>query len=172
MGTGPGTSPRVELRLAGAFSVSRDGTELSEGELGSRKSRTLLKLLAVERPALVPLDRIVEVLWADDPPAAAGQNVATLVSRLRGVLGPGVILGSRQAYRLAEEPAVIVDLDAAARYCGQAELKLEASPAIALAAAEQAIALLAADVALADEPRRPPCARPGAGRWPLSRAWS
>jgi len=100
VGTWPGLSPRVELRLAGAFGVSRDGTELSEGELGSRKSRTLLKLLAVERPALVSLDRIVEVLWAD-PPAAAGQNVATLVSTLRGVLGPGVILGSRQAYRLA-----------------------------------------------------------------------
>ena len=152
MGTGRDTSPRVELHLAGAFGVIRDGTELSEGELGSRKSRTLLKLLAVERPALVSLDRIVEVLWADNPPAAAGQNVATLVSRLRGVLGPGVILGSRQAYRLAEEPAVIVDLDAAGRYCGQAELKLGGSPAIALAAAEQAIGLLAADVALADEP--------------------
>jgi len=35
---------------------------------------------------------------------------------------------------------------------GQAELKLKVSPAIALAAAEQAIGLLAADVALADEP--------------------
>jgi len=150
--TGPGVSPRVELRLAGAFGVIRDGTELSEGELGSRKSRTLLKLLAVERPGLVSLDRIVEVLWADDPPGAVGQNVATLVSRLRGVLGPGVIVGSRQAYRLAGEPAVVVDLDAAARYCGQAERKLKTSPAIALAAAEQAIVLLAAGVALADEP--------------------
>ncbi|HTX28725.1 MAG TPA: AAA family ATPase [Streptosporangiaceae bacterium] len=150
----PGTaaSSRVELRLAGTFGVIRDGTELSEGELGSRKSRTLLKLLAVERPGLVLLDRIVEVLWAADPPTAAGQNVAALVSRLRRVLGPGVILGSRQAYRLADAPAVIVDLDAAARYCGQAERKLTAYPAIALAAAEQAIGLLAAGVALADEP--------------------
>ena len=150
--TGPGVSPHVELRLAGTFGVVRDGAELSEGELGSRKSRTLLKLLAVERPGLVSLDKIVEVLWADDPPTAAQQNVATLVSRLRGVLGPGVILSTRQAYRLADEPAVSVDLDAAARYCEQAERRLTASPAIALAAAEQAIRLLAADVALADEP--------------------
>ena len=132
---GPGVSPRVELRLAGTFGVVRDGTELSEGELGSRKSRTLLKLLAVERPGLVSLDKIVEVLWADDPPTAAQQNVATLVSRLRGVLGPGVILSTRQAYRLADEPAVSVDLDAAARYCEQAERRLTASPAIALAPA-------------------------------------
>jgi DNA-binding SARP family transcriptional activator len=150
--TGVAASSRVELRLAGTFGVIRDGIELSGGELGSRKSRTLLKLLAVERPGLVPVGRIVEVLWADEPPAAAEQNVATLVSRLRGVLGPGVIVGGRPGYRLAGLPEVSVDLDAAARSCERAERKLTASPAIALVAAEQAIELLAVDVALADEP--------------------
>jgi DNA-binding SARP family transcriptional activator len=143
---------RVELRLAGAFGVIRDGVVLSEGGLGSRKSRTLLKLLAVERPGLVPVERIIDVLWAGDPPAAAEQNVASLVSRLRGVLGSGVILGGRPGYRLAESPEVSVDLDLAARYCEHAERKLAASPAIALAAAEQALGLLSAGTALADEP--------------------
>ncbi len=149
---GPGVCSRIELRLAGAFGVVRHGTEFAEGQLGSRKARTLLKLLAVERPGLVSVDRIVEVLWAGDPPAAVEQNVATLVSRLRGVLGPGVILGGKQGYRLAGSPEVSVDLDAAAQYCERAERKLTTSPAIALAAAEQAMQLLAADVALADEP--------------------
>ena len=150
--TGPAVSRGVELRLAGTFGVIRDGAVLSDGELGSRKSRTLLKLLAVERPGLVPVDRIIDVLWAGDPPAAAEQNVASLVSRLRGALGADVILGARPGYRLAGELAVSVDLDTAARYCDQAERKLAASPAVALAAAEQAIGLLSAGVALADEP--------------------
>jgi len=145
-------SRQIELRLAGTFGVIRGGTELPEREVGSRKSRTLLKLLAVERPTLVPVDRIVDVLWAGDRPAAAEQNVATLVSRLRGVLGSGIIVGGRHGYRLTGEPDVGVDLDAAARYCEQAERKLPAAPAIALAAAEQAIGLLSADVALAEEP--------------------
>jgi DNA-binding SARP family transcriptional activator len=148
-------SPRVfglELRLAGTFGVIRDGAELAEGELGSRKSRTLLKLLAVERPGLVPVDRIIDVLWAGAPPAAAEQNVASLVSRLRGVLGSGVILGGRAGYRLAVSPEVSVDLDTAARYCEQAERRLAAAPAVALAAAEQATVLLSAGTALAEEP--------------------
>ncbi len=145
-------SSRIELRLAGTFGVIRDGIELPDGEVGSRKSRTLLKLLAVERPGLVPLERIVEVLWGGLPPAAAEQNVASLVSRLRGALGPDVIKGGRPGYRLAGSPTVSVDLDAAAGYCDQAERKLAASPGLALATAEQAIALMAAGTALADEP--------------------
>lgn len=90
--------------MAGPFGVVRDGIELPEGEVGSRKSRTLLKLLAVERPGLVPLDRIVEVLWDGEPPAAAEQNVASLVSRLRGVLGSGVIQGGLRVTGWAAPP--------------------------------------------------------------------
>ena len=134
------------------FGVIRNGTELPGGEVGSRKARTLLKLLAVERPGLVTLERIVEVLWDGLPPAAAEQNVASLVSRLRGALGPGVIHGGRPGYRLACPPMVSVDLDAAAGYCDQAERRVAASPAIALAAAEHAIGLMSAGTALADEP--------------------
>jgi DNA-binding SARP family transcriptional activator len=142
----------VELRLAGTFGVVRDGRQLADREIGSRKSRTLLKLLAVERPALVPVDRIIDVLWSAHPPAAAEQNVASLVSRLRGVLGPEVIPGGRHGYRLADGSRVSVDLDAAAHYCDQAERKLASAAAVALGAAERAIGLLSAGTALADEP--------------------
>ncbi len=147
------SSVPVELRLAGAFGVFRGGVELSEEQVGSRKARMLLKLLAVERPGLVPVDRIVDVLWVDEPPAAVRQNVATLVSRLRGAVGRSAIIGGpHDGYRLAGEPHVSVDLDVAARLCGQAEHKLATAPGVALAAAERSIALLAAGTALADEP--------------------
>jgi len=142
----------IELRLAGTFGIVRDGRELAEREIGSRKSRTLLKLLAVERPALVPVDRIIDVLWPARPPAAAEQNVASLVSRLRAVLGTEVIPGGRPGYRLTGGPRVSVDLDEAARYCDQAERKLASAAAVALGAAERAIGLLSAGTALADEP--------------------
>ena len=151
MPAGSVSAAQVELRLAGTFRVIRDGTELTEGEIGSRKSRTLLKLLAVERPAAVPADRIVDVLWPA-PPAAPEQNVATLVSRLRAVLGADLIQGGRSGYRLTDGPGIMIDLDAAARFCDQAEGKVATAAAVALAAAERGHALLASGTAISDEP--------------------
>ncbi len=149
---GSASAAHVELRLAGTFKVVRDGAELPDGQIGSRKSRTLLKLLAVGRPGLVPVDRIVDVLWPDERPAAPEQNVATLVSRLRATLGADLIQGGRAGYRLAVGPGLVVDLDAAARFCEQAEGKLGSAAAVALAAAERAHELLAAGTAIDDEP--------------------
>ena len=71
-------------------------------------------LLAVHRGQVVGVDRIVEALWEDGPPRQPEQNVATLVSRLRAVLGPEVITGGRGGYRLGAPPAVRVDVDVAA----------------------------------------------------------
>jgi DNA-binding SARP family transcriptional activator len=141
----------VELRLAGTFRVVRDGAQLTDGEIGSRKSRTLLKLLAVERPGLVTVDRIVEILWPDERPASPEQNVAIMVSRLRAVLGAELIQGGRAGYRLAAGPGVVVDLDVAAGFCEQAEGKLGTAAAVALAAAERAHELLSAGTAIGEE---------------------
>jgi len=150
VGRGAFGRAHVELRLAGAFGVIRDGVELPPGEVGSRKARTVLKLLAVERPGPLTADWIADVVW-ENAPVNAGQAVATLVSRLRAALGSGVVLGGRDGYQLAAEPEVSVDLDVAARYCEQAERKLPAA-AVALAAAGSAAELLAAGTALAEEP--------------------
>jgi DNA-binding SARP family transcriptional activator len=141
----------VELRLAGTFSIVRDGTQLTDGEIGSRKSRTLLKLLAVERPRLVTVDRIVGILWPDERPASPEQNVAIMVSRLRAVLGAELIQGGRAGYRLAARPGIVVDLDVAAGFCDQAEGKLGTAAAVALAAAERAHELLSAGTAIGEE---------------------
>ena len=142
----------VELFLAGTFRVVRDGVQLTDGEIGSRKSRTLLKLLAVERPGLVTVDRIVGILWPDERPASPEQNVAIMVSRLRAVLGAELIQGGRAGYRLAAGPGLVVDLDVAAGFCEQAEGKLATAAAVALAAAERAHELLSAGTAIGDEP--------------------
>jgi DNA-binding SARP family transcriptional activator/tetratricopeptide (TPR) repeat protein len=109
-------------------------------------------LLAASRPALLSRDQIAEVLWDGAPPTGADRNIASLISRLRAVLGAEIIEGGRTGYRLGGEPTVSVDLDIATRLCDQAERRLADAPAVALAATARATELLAAGVAIADEP--------------------
>jgi DNA-binding SARP family transcriptional activator len=141
------------LSLVGSFTAARGGQPVPAADLGSRKARLLLKLLAVERGRTVPADRITGVLWGDSPPASPAENVATLVSRLRRVLGDGVIQGGRPGYRLGAAPAVRVDLDEASRWAIEAARRLAAAePALAVTAASRAYDLLGAGLVLEDEP--------------------
>ncbi|MEU8818008.1 BTAD domain-containing putative transcriptional regulator [Actinoplanes sp. NPDC048796] len=63
----------LELRADGGGSVPVAGARL----------RTLLLLLALDAGRVVPADRLIDGVWADDPPAAAGNALQALVSRLR-----------------------------------------------------------------------------------------
>jgi DNA-binding SARP family transcriptional activator len=82
---------------------------------------------------------LVEALWGGRPPAGPDANLATLVSRLRAVLGPDAIAGDRQGWRFVAGGRVEVDLDEAERLAGEAEARLAGEPALALAAAERAL---------------------------------
>jgi DNA-binding SARP family transcriptional activator/tetratricopeptide (TPR) repeat protein len=140
------------VRLVGRFGVTRDRVDVDRTELGSRKGRELLKLLAVERGRTVPVDRIVEVVWPEAPPSSPAGSVATLVSRLRRALGPEIVDGDRDGYRLGQPPDVRVDLDDAAHWVTEAERRLAAGePALGVAAASRADDLLRADDVLVDE---------------------
>src|SRR4051812_33030016 len=112
----------VMMRLAGKFSVERDGKQLVGTEI-SGKARTLLALLTAERERVVPIHRIEEVLWEGSAPKQPANNVATLVSRLRKILGHHAITGGRDGYRLGQ---VRVDIDEAAALIGEAENRLAA----------------------------------------------
>jgi DNA-binding SARP family transcriptional activator len=143
------TGSAVRLRLAGEFAVWHGGRFLTPADIGSRKARTLLAFLAVQRRGPATVDRIAEVLWDAAPPKRPAANVATLVSRLRAVLGSDVLVGGRAGYRLSD--AVSVDLYDAAKLVNVAEARLAGSPSSALASALAAVELLGGEV-LADEP--------------------
>ncbi|MFC5829477.1 AAA family ATPase [Nonomuraea insulae] len=145
----------VVIRLAGAFTIERNGVPYPRGAVGG-KARTVLKLLAAERDALLAADRVAEELWPYGAPKRPVQNVATLVSRLRGALGAGIVTGGRDGYRLGGAPGVRVDLDLAAGLVDEAERCLGAGdPAPAGTAAGRALELLHDGVVLAGEPDTP-----------------
>jgi len=120
-----GRPPRVELRLAGAFVVIFDGTELADRQIGSRKSRLLLKLLSASRPALVTTDQIADVLWDGAPPAGAEDEPAPSTADV--------------ATAPAEQPAAAsADGRAPAAEPPAAEPPAEDAPAAAAGSREQA----------------------------------
>jgi DNA-binding SARP family transcriptional activator len=133
-------SETLWLHVLGPFAVIRaDGPEAIQ--IGSRKARTLLAMLAMEPRRLVRVDPIVAALWRDGGPWNATANVATLVSRLRRTLGSDAVLGDRAGYRLGER--VRVDLCEAAVLVRRAEECIDrGTPAAALTAAEPALRLL------------------------------
>lgn len=126
------------MRLAGGFTVGRGGRDLAPTELGSRRGRQLLTLLAVARPSLVTVDVLSEVLWPNEVRPRAAEDVATLVSRLRNVLGRTAVEGDRHGYRLGV--GLTVDLDEAAALLVDAADEADA-PALRSAAARRALEL-------------------------------
>jgi DNA-binding SARP family transcriptional activator len=141
------------FQLVGPLAVIRDHVTLPPRDIGSRKERTLLKLLLVERGHVVPSDRIAEVLWDGAPPARWDRHLATLVSRLRAVFGPQAIAGDRAGYRFVPGPGLEVDIDEAERLAAEAEARLAAGePALARVAAERALDVLGSGNVLEDEP--------------------
>jgi len=73
----------VDVRLLGPLEV-----RLEDGpvDLGPRKQRAVLAMLALEPARTVPADRLAEGLWGDRLPPSAAKMVQLYVSRLRRVL--------------------------------------------------------------------------------------
>ena len=93
--------PGLDLQLLGRFQVRRDGEEVPPAAFGGRKVRTLLRVLAVRRPDLVPHEVLAEALWPDQQPADPAGNLAVLVTRARRALGvPEAVVTGPAGYAL------------------------------------------------------------------------
>jgi DNA-binding SARP family transcriptional activator/Tfp pilus assembly protein PilF len=99
----------VDYRILGPLEASADGQPLDLG--GPRQQRVLAALLLTPNRT-VPLARLVEVAWDDEPPATAERQVRNRVAALRAVLTRfgGFIDTKESGYELRVEPG---ELDAA-----------------------------------------------------------
>jgi DNA-binding SARP family transcriptional activator/tetratricopeptide (TPR) repeat protein len=141
----PGPAP-VLVHLVGPLRVERGREELTGAAVASRKGRTLLRLLCARRGDVLGAAEVADVLWADRPPADPDAVVASLVSRLRRVLGPAALSGGQGGYRAVD---VDTDLDRARDLLADA---VRQPPALAATAARAAARLLEAGEVLAGEP--------------------
>ena len=93
--------PGLALQLLGRFQVRRDGEEVPPAAFGGRKVRTLLRVLAVRRPDLVPHEVLAEALWPDQQPADPAANITVLVTRARRALAvPEAVVTGPRGYAL------------------------------------------------------------------------
>jgi DNA-binding SARP family transcriptional activator len=136
----------VDFRLLGPVTAHLDGEELA---LGGRKPRALLAMLLLHANRPVSRDVLIDGLWGERPPAAAGHTLDGYVSQLRKLIGAERVRRSPPGYVISVEPGEL-DLD-------RFEADLEAgSAALARGAADEAGELLRAalsewrGVALAD----------------------
>ena len=134
----------MRVRLLGGFEIEG----VPERDLGSRKGRALLKVLAVARGKPVPADRIADALWGDAQPSHPGDQVGVLVSRLRGVLGRDRIVRTDSGYVLVVEWS---DVDELSKLAATASQALEEGRVGAARAAAGAALALAGGPLLPDE---------------------
>jgi DNA-binding SARP family transcriptional activator len=132
----------VRIRLLGRFTVLRGEEEIPLSAFGGRLSRQLLRLLALQRGALIRKDVIAEALWPRRPPANTRGGIEVLVSRIRRALGdPALIRTGPGGYSLTEGRECWVDTEAFLAAAGDGCELLADHPADALASFRNALEL-------------------------------
>ena len=129
----------VEFRVLGPLEVASGGERLA---LGGAKQRAVLAVLLLRAGEVVPLERLIDEVWGNDPPPSAAHTLESYVSRLRQLLnGLGPILSRRGA-------GYAIDLHGA-QLDALAFVELQESAALASAMDEPANVLEWASAALA-----------------------
>ncbi|MEV7807720.1 winged helix-turn-helix domain-containing protein [Microbispora sp. NPDC088329] len=89
----------MEFRLLGPVEVSVGEVPVP---LGGVKPKTLLAALLLEQGHVLPMHRLIDILWPDEPPETAKAAIQTYVKTLRQALtragAPDVIVTRAPGY--------------------------------------------------------------------------
>jgi basic membrane lipoprotein Med (substrate-binding protein (PBP1-ABC) superfamily)/DNA-binding SARP family transcriptional activator len=100
----------MDFRLLGALEVSAGEVTL---DLGPPKQRAVLAILLLHAGEIVPIDRLIDLLWGDDPPRTANHSIQIYVSNLRkafeGAGAKGVLSTRSPGYQI-DAPADSIDV--------------------------------------------------------------
>ncbi|MEE4545575.1 BTAD domain-containing putative transcriptional regulator [Streptomyces sp. V4-01] len=105
--TGGPSAP--DFRLLGPVQAWTGGRPLP---LGDRKQRLVLAILLLEVNQLLPVERLVDLVWPDVPPPSARRTLQAHVSRLRATLAracpqDATLVRHGAGYRLSCDPRLI-----------------------------------------------------------------
>jgi DNA-binding SARP family transcriptional activator len=150
----------LDIRLLGPISAERNGETVS---LGGPRQRAVLARLALVPGQVVTVDRLVDDVWAGDPPATAVNTLQSYVSLLRRALGDAQYLRREGPGYVLSVARGVLDATRFADAVAEAREALATDPSRALARLEAGLGEwhgpVLADVADED------WARPAAVRW-------
>jgi DNA-binding SARP family transcriptional activator len=98
----------MHVQVLGPFEASAEGQPLA---LGAGKPRAVLVILALNAGSTVSVQRLIEGLWGERPPATAAKLVQLYVSQVRKALadgGDGTTIATRgRGYELQQDPDAV-----------------------------------------------------------------
>jgi DNA-binding SARP family transcriptional activator len=113
----------LDFRILGPLEVVNESVPLA---LGGQKQRALLAVLLLSGREVVSTDRLVDDLWGEEPPRTATTAVQNLISQLRKVLPPDVLVTRSPGYSLQIE-AEQLDLGRFERLLAEARAAADAA---------------------------------------------
>jgi DNA-binding SARP family transcriptional activator/tetratricopeptide (TPR) repeat protein len=122
----------VRVRLLGPVDVIVAGTPTAVSGL---RRRAILATLALQPGHVVSTDRLIDIVWGDDPPATAVNTLQRHISYLRAVFGaraaimaraPGYLLDTGVSHKTPEGTGEATDVEAVRRLLHQSR---QADPA-------------------------------------------
>jgi basic membrane lipoprotein Med (substrate-binding protein (PBP1-ABC) superfamily)/DNA-binding SARP family transcriptional activator len=98
----------MDFRILGALEVSAGG---AVAELGPPKQRALLAILLLHAGQIVPIDRLIDLLWGENPPRTASHSIQIYISDLRKAIetpeGRRILATRPPGYQLDADPTSI-----------------------------------------------------------------
>ncbi|MEV0135371.1 BTAD domain-containing putative transcriptional regulator [Dactylosporangium sp. NPDC050688] len=137
----------LQIRILGPLEVVGEGGPV---DTGTPKQRAVLAMLTMQPGRTVSVQRLIDELWADEPPERAIASLQAYVSRLRRALEPGRTARDRSTVLVSRAPGyqLMVPADAvdAARFAAAVEqARAGTDPAEALRVLTDALQLWRAD---------------------------
>jgi DNA-binding SARP family transcriptional activator len=100
----------LRFALLGPFKVLKGESQL---EIAHGRQELILAALILARAKVVSVDRLIELIWGDQPPSKPAQTLRSYVSHLRRVLEPDRRVGARSGLLVTTSPGYLLDVPTA-----------------------------------------------------------